>query len=126
MPRFERDQDQPIDSPVDPARDAPTTIQPSSEADESAAHIAELVRRTTERKGKPGPSSVARPDVTMAQAPPTPTRQIPRPDASPIAAPDVTPIAAQDASPISPLDDVTPRPAMRAPSRLTTWPPSRK
>jgi len=117
MSRFERDQNQPNDSPVDPAREAPAPVAPISEADESAAHIAELVRRTTERKGKPAPSYVARPDVTMAQAPPTPTRQIPRPDVAPIAAP--------DASPISPPDDVTPRPAMRAPSRLMTWSPSR-
>ena len=117
MSRFERDQNQPNDSSVDPAREAPGPIAPNSEADESAAHIAELVRRTTEAKGKPAPSYVARPDVTMAQAPPTPTRQIPRPDVAPIAAP--------DASPISPPDDVTPRPAMRAPSRLMTWLPSR-
>jgi len=126
MSRFERDQNQPNDSSVDPAREAPGPIAPSSEADESAAHIAELVRRTTEAKGKPAPSYVARPDVTMAQAPPTPTRQIPRPDTAPIAAPAVAPIAAPD--------DVTSRPAMRAPSRvmawspsrLMTWPPSRK
>jgi len=125
MSRFERDQHQPSDSPVDPAREAPAPIAPSSEADESAAHIAELVRRTTEAKGKPAASYVARPDVTMAQAPPTPTRQIPRPDVAPIAAPDASPIAAPDASPISLPDDVTPRPAMRAPSRLMTWLPSR-
>ena len=126
MSRFERDQNQPNDSSVDPAREAPGPIAPSSEADESAAHIAELVRRTTEAKGKPAPSYVARPNVTMAQAPPTPTRQIPRPDTAPIAAPAVAPIAAPD--------DVTSRPAMRAPSRvmawspsrLMTWPPSRK
>jgi len=117
MSRFERDQNQPNDSSVDPAREAPGPIAPSSEADESAAHIAELVRRTTEAKGKPAPSYVARPDVTMAQAPPTPTRQIPRPDVAPIAAP--------DASPISPPDDVTSRPAMRAPSRVMAWSPSR-
>ena len=118
MPRFERDQDQPIDFPVDPARDAPTTIQPSSEADESAAHIAELVRRTTERKGKPGPSSVARPNVTMAQAPPTPTHQITTPDA--------TQIAPQIAPQIVRQGQETPRPAMRHPSRPMTWPPSRR
>ena len=117
MSRFERDQNQPNDSSVDPAREASAPGAPISEADESAAHIAELVRRTTEAKGKPAPSYVARPDVTMAQAPPTPTRQIPRPD--------VVPIAAPDASPISPPDDVTSRPAMRAPSRLMTWLPSR-
>ncbi|NMM24302.1 MAG: hypothetical protein HHJ11_12540 [Phycicoccus sp.] len=104
-----------------------------SEADESAAHIAELVRRTTEAKAKPRPSSVAPPNATMAQAPPTPTRQIP--------APPVTPVAAPPAAPTSPPDDVTPPPAIRPqsrmmawspsrmttrlPSRLTTWPPSR-
>lgn len=117
MSRFERDQNRPSDSPVDPAREAPGPVAPSSEADESAARIAELVRRTTEAKGKPAPSYVARPDVTMAQAPPTPTRQIPQPAATPIAAPAVTPI--------SPPDDVTPDQAMRAPSGLMTWLPSR-
>jgi len=126
MSRFERDQNQASDSPVDPAHEAPAPVAPTSEADESAAHIAELVRRTTEAKGKPAPSSVARPDVTMAQAPPTPTRQIPRPAVAPIAAPAIAPTAAPDAPTISPVDDVTPPPAPRAPSRLTTWPPSPK
>lgn len=126
MSRSEQDQDPASDSPVDPAHEAPAPIAPTSEADESAAHIAELVRRTTEAKGKPSPSYVARPDVTTAQAPPTPTRQIPRPAVAPIAAPAVAPIAAPDAPPISPVDDVTPPPAPRAPSRLTTWPPSPK
>gem|GEM_PF-543239 len=124
MSRFEQDQNQPSDSSVDPAREAPAPMAPSSEADESAAHIAELVRRTTEAKGKPAPSHVARPDVTMAQAPPTPTRQIPRPAVTSTAAPAVSPIAAPAVAPI-PLDDVTPRPALRAPSRLATWLPSR-
>ena len=133
MSRFERDQNQPSDSAVDPAREAPGQVAPMSEADESAAHIAELVRRTTEAKGKPRPSYVPRPDVTMAQAPPTPTRKIPlptvtpvaAPTVTPVAAPTVTPVAAPDAPPISPPDDVTSHPAMRAPSRLTTWLPSR-
>jgi hypothetical protein len=126
MSRFERDQNQPSDAPVDPAREATAPVAPISEADESAAHIAELVRRTTERNGKPAPSYVARPDVTMAQAPSTPTRQIPQPDVASVAAPETSPIAAPD--------DVTSRPTTRAPSRLTTWsrslptpwPPSRK
>ena len=117
MSRFEQEQDQSPDSPVDPAREAPAPIAPSSEADESAAHIAELVRRTTEAKGKPGPSYVARPDAAMAPAPPTPTRQIPAPAVTPITAPAVTPI--------SHLDDVTPRPATRTPSRLLAWSPSK-
>ena len=126
MSRFERDQNQPSDAPVDPAREAPAPVAPISEADESAAHIAELVRRTTERNGKPAPSYVARPDVTMAQAPSTPTRQIPQPDVASVAAPETSPLAAPD--------DVTSRPTTRASSRLTTWsrslpttwPPSRK
>jgi hypothetical protein len=122
MPRFERDQNEPIDSPVDPTRDAPTTIQPSSEADESAAHIAELVRRTTERKGKPGPSYVARPDVTVAQPSPMPTRQIATADA-----PQVAPqIAPQIAPKIARQDEETPRPAMWHPSRTAMWHPSRR
>lgn len=117
MSRFERDQNEPIDSPVEPARDAPTTIQPSSEADESAAHIAELVRRTTEANGKPGPSFVARPDVTMAQAAPTPTRQITTPDGPPISTPDAPPIARPD--------EVTSRPVMWHPSWPAMLHPSR-
>lgn len=125
MSRFERDQNQPSDSPVDPAREAPAQAAPISEADESAAHIAELVRRTTEAKGKPRPSSVAPPNVTMAQAPPTPTRQVPRPTVTPVPAPPVTAVAAPTATPIAPPDDVTSRPAMRAPSRLMAWSPSR-
>jgi len=134
MSRFERDQNQPSDSPVDPAREAPGPIAPSSEADESAAHIAELVRRTTEAKGKPAPSNVARPDVTMAQAPPTPTRQIPAPAVAPIAAPDASPTAPTEAPPIAPPDHATSHPTTPAPSRVTTWwrsllmtwPPSRQ
>ena len=117
MSRFERDQNEPIDSPVEPARDAPTTIQPSSEADESAAHIAELVRRTTEANGKPGPSFVARPDVTMAQPAPTPTRQITTPDGPPISTPDAPPIARPD--------EVTSRPVMWHPSWPAMLHPSR-
>ena len=91
MSRFERDQHQPIDSPVDPARDAPLPMEPSSEADESAAHIAALVRRTTERHGTPGPSHVVHPNVTVAQPSPTPTRQIAPADAPQTASPDEEP-----------------------------------
>ncbi|MHB8186367.1 MAG: hypothetical protein ACYDDU_09805 [Dermatophilaceae bacterium] len=109
MSRFERDQDQPIDSSVDPARDAPAPLEPSSEADESAAHIAALVRRTTERHGAPGPSPVAHPDATLAQAPPMPTSQIAPPEVSQIAPPDSPKIARPN--------EETSRHAMWQPSR---------
>ena len=88
MSRFERDQSQPIDSSVDATRDAQAHTESSSEADDSAAHIAELVRRTTERRATPGPSPVARPDVTVTHPPPMPAPPVAPPDAPQIARPD--------------------------------------
>ncbi len=71
MSPFEREDDKHVDSPGDTTRDAPATpgAGSSSDADDSAAHIAELVRRSAERDARPGPSSVAPQSVTAAQPP---------------------------------------------------------
>lgn len=72
MSRFERDQSSHKDSRGDAHSDAPAPIRSSADAEDSAAHIAELVRRTTERRAAPGPSSIASPDLTVAHQPPEP------------------------------------------------------
>jgi cell pole-organizing protein PopZ len=83
MSRYERDHTQQIDPPVDGQRDAPEPSHPNSDAEDSAAHIAELVRRTAERHAAPSPSCIARPDVMVEQQPPVPTPSVARPVAKP-------------------------------------------
>jgi hypothetical protein len=56
-----------MDSPSRAPRDTSAASGSSSDAEDSAAHIAELVRRTGERNARPGPSSIAVPDRTIAQ-----------------------------------------------------------
>ncbi len=120
MSRFEPDKDQPADSLDDATPDAPAPTERLSDADESVAHIAALVRRTTERQGAPRvapaprpDAAAAHPDATMAHPPPT----------APQVAPPVASPAARTASP-----PATPRvPPEYAPeSRRTMWPPSRR
>ena len=129
MSRFERDQHEPADSPDDAIHDAPAQTEPISDAEESIAHIAALVRRTTERKGTPGPSPAAHPEATMAHPPPmtAPAATQVAPQVAPVAtpqfatqvAPQVTPQAAPpDTPPAAPPDGQTPRSPM--------WPPSRR
>jgi hypothetical protein len=67
MPPIERDTSKQVDSPGGAPRDPTTAAGPTSDADDSAAHIAELVRRTGERDARPGPSSVAPADATIVQ-----------------------------------------------------------
>jgi hypothetical protein len=101
MSLFERDISKHTDSPGDARGDAPAPRGSNAEAEDSASHIADLVRRTTERQARPGPSSVARPVVTVVRQPPisqrmtqpditgpdTPRPDAPRPDAP---RPDIT------------------------------------
>jgi hypothetical protein len=101
MSLFERGTSKQMDSPDNARRDASTRSGSNTDAEDSAAHIAELVRRTAERHGRPGPSSDARPAVTAQQQPPMPTRPVAQPLAQPVAEP-----VAQPA-----------RPATRQPSR---------
>ena len=121
MSRFERDQNQPADSLDDATPDAQAPTERLSDADESVAHIAALVRRTTERQGAPrvapapGPdATAAHPDATMAHPPPMTVTQVAPPVPSP-----VTRTASPPATP--------PVPPEYAPeSRRTMWPPSRR
>lgn len=108
MSPSERDQNQPADAAADPTRDAPAPTQPLSDADDSVAHIAALVRRTTERQAETRPSHVAQPDATVAHQPPMPAPQVTQP------APQITPPAPQ----VTPPDAEASRPTM--------WPPSRR
>ena len=101
MSPFEREDSKQMNSPDNAQRDASARSRSNADAEDSAAHIAELVRRTAERRGRPGPSSVAGPTGTLPQQPPTPTRPV----AQPFAQPDSEPVA-QPA-----------RPAIRQPSR---------
>lgn len=81
-----------MDSPGDGPRDIPAASGSGSDADDSAAHIAELVRRSGERDALPGPSSVAVPDKTITQPPVT---------APPVAEPSPLPVARQAAQPVT-------------------------
>lgn len=84
MPRFERKPKRHPDNPGDPQAGASASPGPPgsiAEAEDAAARIAELVRRTAERDARPGPSSVPRSFPTAAQ---------PHPPAQPVA-PQVTP-----------------------------------
>jgi len=122
MSRFERDHTRQIDSTGDAPHHAPEPFDPNSDAETSAAHIAALVRRTTERQAAPGPSSVVRPDATavpQASAPsPTVTQRIAEPVAEPIAEPAAVPVG----PPVGP-----PVPHRHGqPVRGAMWPPSRR
>jgi cell pole-organizing protein PopZ len=86
MSPFERDTRKHVDSPGDAPRDASTASGSSSDAEDSAAHIAELVRRTAERDARPGPPSVAGADATVEQ----PAITVP-PLAQPVEAPATPP-----------------------------------
>ena len=81
----------------------------SADAEDSAAHIAEMVRRSTERLAAPGPSPAARPDVTPARRPPTPTASV-----GPPLAPPLDPVAQPVAQPVAgPARPTTPQPSRR-------------
>jgi hypothetical protein len=73
MPLFERDTRRHMDPPDEANREAAhqgsASSGSNSAAEDSAAHIAEMVRRTVERNARPGPSSVPAPGVTALQQP---------------------------------------------------------
>ena len=103
MPPIDRDTSKQTDSPDDTPRDSSAASSSNSDADDSAAHIAELVRRTTERHNKPGPSPTARADVTSPQ-PPMPAAPITPLVAQPVtqqfAQPVEQPVTQQSAQPV--------------------------
>src|ERR1035437_3359785 len=86
MSPFDRDTGKHMDVPGGAPREALTASNSNSDADDSAAHIAELVRRTGERHARPGPSSNPPPDVT-APRPPRPDRPAEQPQTQRIALP---------------------------------------
>jgi len=86
MSPFDRDTGKHMDVPGGAPREALTASNSNSDADDSAAHIAELVRRTGERHARPGPSSNPPPDVTAPQ-PPMPDRPAEQPETQRIALP---------------------------------------
>lgn len=91
--------------PGDSRRDTSTSLGSNADAEDSAAHIAELVRRTAARQAMPGPSSVAGPPAMVTREPPMP--------AVPVAPPVAPPLAHRVTEP----DAAPARPSMRQPSR---------
>lgn len=90
MSPFERDNRKQAGSRGEAPYDPSAAPGSNSDAEESAAHIAELVRRTTERQTGPGAPVAARPEATLAQPPmppPPPVHDAPPPAGpSPVAA----------------------------------------
>ena len=72
MSLFDRTHHSHPDSPGGTQRDALSPGEWNADAEESAAHIAEMVRRTTEHLAAPRPSSVLRSDETAARRPAAP------------------------------------------------------
>jgi hypothetical protein len=103
MSLFDRDHHKLTDSPDHAQRDAFAPGVSNADAEESAAHIAHLVRRTTDRLAAPSPSCVARPDVTPAR----PSAAVRRPPMAAAAQPVAEPVTAPA------------RHTMRHPSRRT-------
>jgi hypothetical protein len=103
MHPIDRDTSKQTDSPEDTPRDSSSASSSNTDADDSAAHIAELVRRTTERHNRGGPSSTARADVTSPQ-PPIPaapiTPQVAQPVTQQFAQPVEQPVTQQFAQPV--------------------------
>jgi len=91
MPRFERKPRKHPDQPGDSRADAPVSSgSPGSmaEAEDAAARIAELVRRSAERGARPGPSSVPRTSPTAAQPHPGPAQPVATPVTPPARPPE--------------------------------------
>jgi hypothetical protein len=99
MPPIDRDTSKQTDSPDDTPRDSSAASSSNTDADDSAAHIAELVRRTTERHNRRGPSSTARADVTSPQ-PPMPAAPQPPIPTAPITPQVAQPVTQQFAQPV--------------------------
>jgi hypothetical protein len=106
MPLFPRDSRKRLDSLEDPPGDAIMTSGSTSDAEDSAAHIAELVRRTAERLSAPSPSAVSR-TTTPHPRPATPAEPGEPPAFS-------QPVPARTPQPVAP-----PSPARHLPSRRT-------
>lgn len=87
MSPSERDQSSHKDSPAEARPDTSERLGSNADSEDSAAHIAELVRRTTERLAAPGPSSVVNPDVTVAERSPVPAASVGQPHPKPIGSP---------------------------------------
>lgn len=105
-----------MDSPDDSGREVPERMGSNADAEDSAAHIAELVRRTTESRAAPGPSLVARPDATPAQPTPVPAPSVAQPtQQQPTQQQPLQPAATPPRSPFTQRV----RPTMSAPSRRT-------
>jgi len=78
MPLFDRDHRTPADSPGAMPLETSAGSGSSSDAEESAARIAELVRRTTQRQASPAAPPAPRPEPTLTQPPmppPTPAQR---------------------------------------------------
>src|ERR1035437_6363805 len=86
MSPFDRDTGKHMDVPGGAPREALTASSSNSDADDSAAHIAELVRRTGERHARPGPSAPPPADVTEPQ-PPMAYRPVTQPETERFAPP---------------------------------------
>lgn len=87
MSPSERDRGSRQDSPADAGLDDPERMGSNADTENSAAHIAELVRRTSERLAAPGSPPVADPNPTPAQPVPMAPAQARRPAARPISSP---------------------------------------
>ena len=128
MSLFDRDSDKHVDSPGSAPRDPSAASSSNSDADDSAAVIANLVRRTSERHARPGPSPAAHPDVTAPQ-PPMPDPPVAQPVtqrfAQPVTQQVAQPVTQQVAQPVQqpepprvgPPDTSPAHPWMRQPSR---------
>ena len=118
MSPFERDTRQHVDPPDAPRADSATSGS-SSDADESAAHIAELVRRSTERAALPGPSSYAVTEKTVEQPPLTASPATER-FAQPVSQPAGQPVTQRMAQPGAPrtAQPVTSQPQQPATQRM--------
>jgi hypothetical protein len=96
MPPYERDQkdqDKQLGSQPGPRRDAPAAPGSNTNAEDSAAHIADMVRRTARRHAGPDPTPAAHVEATVVQP------QVPAPDAAAVEpqrpAPDATALQPQ-------------------------------
>ena len=100
MSLFDRDASKHLD-PSGAQPDDPSAASGSnSDADDAAAVIANLVRRTSQRHAAPGPSSVAQPNPTVPQ-PPMPAPPVAQPEAQPVTQRPSQPVAQPEAGPVT-------------------------
>ena len=101
MSPLDRDTGKHMDSPDSAPREPSAPSSSHSDADDSAAHIAELVRRTGERHARRDPSSSPRSDVTAPQ-PPMPDHAAEQPETQRFALPAEQPETQHFAQPATP------------------------